>query len=205
MTENEFDTLMQIVYSRWGARSYPDAVKRRIWYFWHTLPQKSFEHAIYTLLDTSRAAPMPGEFKLLAYNERERLGLARDKESETKPSNEAKCFDCGDSGNLFISRKENYEAWARWKTGCIRCACEAGQRRPTVQGPIWNETIARSYDKEPVYRAGLGDWRPKPDQSAVDMLRLLLGKADQKNRKGQLTPVKNIITPTDNPDGPDAA
>lgn len=184
MTPTEFELLMQIVYSRWGAKAYPEPVKRRIWYFCHELPQKSFENIIYRLLDSSRAAPMPNEFKMLAYSEKDRIGIRTAKEPETKPSTEAKCWDCGDAGNLFAHRTDNESIHA-----VFRCGCPVGYSRPKGQGAQWNDFFARAWTKEPIYRKCQGDWRPKPDQSAMDMVRALSRAPieSKKTREGDLS------------------
>ncbi len=182
MTQPEFDTLMNIVYSRWGAKSYPSMVVQRIWYFWKDLPQKSFEKAIYTLLDTQKYSPMPSEFKMLAYSERDALGLRKNNEPESKPSAAAKCWDCADSGNLFAyNTKRNSGA-------VFRCHCEAGAKRAPSQGVQWAEHYAPQYEKEPIYSKDDGNWKPQVDQSCVDMVNMLRSTPMEspERRKGKL-------------------
>ncbi len=155
MTGNEFDSMMNVVYARWNAKSYPEPVRNRIWYFVKDLPIKSFESIIYALIDVSRYAPMPHEFKMLAYAEKDRLGISKNVEPESKPWKDAACKSCLDSGNLFIIRLPEYESWAKWGHGVVRCDCIVGRKRPACQGSIWNSVIEKSYKK---FCYAQGEW-----------------------------------------------
>ena len=142
---------MQRMYSLFGDKSYPEERLRSIWRACKDLPDDSFRWIVSTFIDTQKYAPLPKDFKELAYREKVRLGI-QTKEAETKPFKEANCKECGDSGNLFVVRRENHEPWAKWERGMMRCYCEVGRRRPASQGPIFNDHIARSYEKEGVYK-----------------------------------------------------
>jgi hypothetical protein len=187
VTPYEFDTLMNIAYSRWSAKSYPLAVRERIWFFVKDLPQKAFEKIIYILLDTQRSAPMPNEFKMLAYGERDALGIKQNSEPQTKPSSEAKCWACGDAGNLFIQHK------TKKITAVTRCSCTAGTARTSAQGPQWDERLASIYNIVPIYSKGQGNWKPQPGQSALDMINALRRSPLSKKRSGELTSADDII------------
>lgn len=192
MTEHEYDQLMNVVYSRWGAKSYPPPVISRIWFYVRELPAKNFERIIYILLDTQRAAPMPNEFKMLGYAEKDALGIRTAKEAETKPSKEAKCWDCGDSGNLFVRHKrKDFSA-------CMRCHCEQGRKRAPAQGEQWSEIYAQWWEKLPRY-TNEGDWRPKPDQSAVAMVNFLrnVPLKSREKRSGNIERAKFGAKPGD--------
>jgi hypothetical protein len=191
---------MRVVYSRWNEKAYPDVVKRRIWYFVGELPQKSFEKIIYTLLDTCRAAPMPNEFRMLAYAERDRLGLNSDKEPEVKPSREAKCWDCGDSGNLFATHK------TKNTSAVFRCHCKIGAERPVAQGAQWTREFARQWEIDRVYPDIKGDWRPNAlGLSLVDLVNEYSGIKRREHRSSELQPVKKLLNENSDPDGGDAA
>jgi len=201
---NEFDTLMNIVYSRWGAKSYPTPVKERIWYFVKELPQRSFETIIYALLDTSRYAPMPQEFKMLAYGEKDRLGLRKSKEIESKPSAEAKCWDCADGGNLFTRHR------TKGTSATFRCHCQAGGTRSDAQGSRWSNAFAGTHVIEPIYTKGLGDWSPDAEKKLDDMVdhmrAVLRDEEHERQRKaGSLLPIgrgiKALIGDDEGPDG----
>lgn len=194
MTANEFDTGMNLIYSRWDKKSYPEQLRMRIWYHCQVLPYKSFEKIILTLMDTSRYAPMPNEFRILAHAERERLGLSDDGEPKCKPSNEAKCWICADSGNLFAIHRENKS------TATFRCSCSVGASRPVAQGTQWNNSFGLTYDIEHIYPGVAGNWKPRPGLSLVKMLDALSGEI-KKTRKSELKPAKEIL----NPNGDDAA
>lgn len=187
MTTYEFDTLMNVVYSRWGDKNYPMVVRERIWYFVRELPQKSFEKMIYILIDTQRAAPMPNEFKMLAYGEKDALGIKGNKEPEGKQSCDAKCWDCGDSGNLFVRHK------IKNSSGVVRCHCPVGSSRPRNQGLQWSDVVAKTYAKEPVFQFGQGNWKPQPDQSGVQMVNALRSLPCEAKRESEPTPVATIL------------
>lgn len=202
MNGGEFDSLMNIVYSRWNAKAYPEAVRNRIWFFVKDIPAKSFERIIYILLDTQRAAPMPQEFKMLAYAEKDALGIRTAREPETKSSREAKCWDCGDSGNLFVESPNGK------KNAVMRCHCEVGRARPNAHGAIWTNSFANTWVKIPKYEKIKGDFRPKPDQKLIDMVayfRVLLrenAKNQAKERHGNLQSAGEILKlppPEENP------
>jgi hypothetical protein len=163
----EFDQLMNIVYSRWSDKAYPMPVKNRIWFFVKDLPQKSFEKIIYDLLDTQRYAPMPHEFRTLAYAEYGRLGLRLTKEPESKPSSEARCWDCGDSGNLFAVHR------AKNTTATFRCHCVIGAKRSVSQGAQWSLQWEKLFEKEPIHLDIKGDWRPRTGLSLNQMVNEL--------------------------------
>lgn len=189
MTGPEFDTGMNLIYSRWGQKNYPEQLRARIWYHCNILPYKSFEKIVLTLMDTSRAAPMPNEFRILAHAERDRLGLRGVGEAETKHSSQADCWDCGDSGNLAI---ETHQGHMR---GTLRCHCQAGRARPNAQGAIWSQSFEAKWRKLPQYEKGKGDWRPRDGQDAIDMLNALITKPVEKSRrKGQLTRAGDILS-----------
>ncbi len=187
MSPDEFQIGVNMMYSRWGQKAYPEQVIARVWHHCQTLPYKSFERMVLTLMDLSRAAPMPREFQLMANTERDRLGLRGKGESESVPSAQAKCWDCADSGNLFAHHKtKNYE-------GVFRCHCEVGRRRPNAQGAIWTEQYNAWWTKLPAYAKGIGNWRPTKDQTLMDSVRLLMGTQVKVKRTSELKPAIVII------------
>jgi hypothetical protein len=191
MTANEFDDGMNLIFTRWPAKQYPEPLRMRIWYHCQALPYKSFERIVLTLMDVSRAAPMPREFQILANIERDRIGLRGNAEPESQPSSEAKCWDCADSGNLFARHKaKNYE-------GVFRCHCEVGRRRPHTQGVQWSTQYTQWWTKDPAYVPGQGNWRPSKDQSLLESLALLTGKAPKEKRKSELRPARETFNPKD--------
>lgn len=165
MNDLEFEQVMRIVTGRWSEKAYPHPVVQRIWYFVKDLPRENFEIIVFKLLDSARAAPMPNEFRTLAYIERDRLGISRVKEPETKPSSEAKCWDCGDSGNLFATHKQNKSS------ATFRCHCPAGTARPASQGAQWNAKWEAVYEKDPVYLGLKGNWAPREGLSLVTLVK----------------------------------
>lgn len=190
MTEYYFKEEMKRMYSLFGEKSYPEERLKSIWRTCQTLPNESFRGIVNRFVDSSKAAPLPDEFKKLAYEEKKRLGIEI-KEPESKPSAEAQCWDCGDSGNLKILRRETFEAWAKFPEGTIRCQCEVGQKRPVSQGPIWNSQIAKSYTIDPVYPDLKGDWLPKPHLTLVKMMRLAAN--NNRSESGDLSSAADIF------------
>lgn len=186
MTPHEFDTLMNVAKSRWGEKAYPNVIKDRIWFFVKDLPVRSFERMVYTLFDVSRYAPMPQEFKMLAYAEKERLGIKGKAEPETKPSHMAKCQDCGDSGNLFARHKRNNTS------ATFRCHCQAGSSRPQAQGAQWNNYWAQQYEPERIYLGIKGDFSPRKNLSLVKMVQEFANLQPRDHRKGELRPISLI-------------
>lgn len=189
MTDFVFKKEMQRMYSLFGEKAYP---QERLWSIWKAckdLPDDSFRWIVNTFIDTCKYAPLPKEFKELAYREKVRLGIEV-KEPETKRFHECSCKDCGDSGNLFVVRKEQFEPWAKWPRGVIRCDCEVGRKRPASQGPIWNQAIGRSYDKDSIHLNVKGDWMPTQARRLVSMVREFAGKEEKSSIKsGELKKV----------------
>ena len=199
MTGDHFENQMIRMYDLFGKKSYPQSRTDSIWNACRILPNESFTWMINIFIDSAKTAPLPKEFKELAYREKVRLGIEI-KEPETKPMRESLCKDCGDSGNLFVTRKETYEAWAKWPTAVIRCFCEAGRKRPASQGPIYHEAVARSYEKNSIHLNVQGDWAPKPDRKLAGMVREFAGKEEKPSNKSS-----NLTQVNFNPDGPGAA
>lgn len=191
MTEYYFKEEMKRMYSLFGEKSYPEERLKSIWRTCQTLPNESFRGIVNRFVDSSKAAPLPDEFKKLAYEEKKRLGIEV-KEPESKPSNEAKCWDCADSGNLSIYRKDVFEPWAKTPSGTIRCHCEVGRKRPVSQGPVWTPQWANSYSKDPVYSKEIkGNWLPTPQLTLVKMMRLVANT--NRSESGDLSSVADIL------------
>lgn len=72
---------------------------------------------------------------------------SRVRQEKVASGNRVACNDCKDSGDLFVERLPSFEEWAKWKTGVIRCGCQAGLAKHPNQGPIWGPAIAKSYRK----------------------------------------------------------
>lgn len=197
MTADEFDRGMALIYSRWDKKNYPEQLRLRIWYHCQILPFKSFERITLSLMDVSRTAPMPREFQLLAHAERDRLGLRGKTEPETLPSAQARCWDCGDSGNLFATHK------VKRTSAVFRCHCEVGSRRPAHQGAQWSSVFEASHEKEPIHLGLKGDWRPRKGLSLVAMVQEMSG-VRKEHRKSELRPAGEMFK-RDHDDGGEGA
>lgn len=183
MTSEFFTSQMQRLYGLGWKKSYPDERLNSIWRYCKNLPDQSFKWIVDRFVDTAKAAPLPGEFKMLANAEMDRAGIRGIKEPESKPSKIAKCWDCADAGNLYARSK------ATGASGVFRCHCEAGARRPSAQGYQWDQKCDANYDKEPIFEKGKGDWRPRPGQDVIDMLNGLTKTPVERSRKGKLEKV----------------
>lgn len=79
---------------------------------------------------------------------------------EIQPKEIAKCWDCGDSGFIRLTRKQVFEAWARWATASAPCHCprgieliEMGKRTKSSHdfGIQFSELWLNSYEINPAY------------------------------------------------------
>ncbi len=77
---------------------------------------------------------------------------------EIQPRGIAKCWDCGDSGFVRLTRKQEFEEWARWSSGSAPCHCPRGaelisaaaRRSPPLDlGPQFNDLWKTSYSINP--------------------------------------------------------
>ncbi len=197
MTEYYFEEQMSRMRSLFGEKSYPKERLNSIWRTCAVLPNESFKFIVDRFVDSARTAPLPEEFKKLAYEEKKRLGIEY-KEPETLPSKEADCWDCGDSGNLFIFRKETFEPWAKWGDGVIRCHCKVGRARPISQGPIWNSQWETSYSKDPVYYIELQKgFRPNKEVSAWKVANVFRS-TKKKSGSEELESFEDVLSPDPN-------
>lgn len=192
MITAEFDGLMNVIFARWPAKSYPPVVQERIWHYCSMLPAQSFERIVYALLDSAKSAPTPREFQTQAHIERDRLGLWEDSDPsdpKPKPSADAKCWDCADAGHLFTSHKFNNYTFS------FRCHCPAGAKRPACQGPIWTNAWSTTHRIDPIYPDIKGDWKPNDKRTLTSMVEALVGlnQDDRKKRKSDLLPLGNSL------------
>lgn len=74
---------------------------------------------------------------------------------EIRPKNLCECRDCGDSGFIRLSRKPQFEAWARYESGSAPCHCSNGrlvsQNTKYNLGPQFSRAWESSYQVVPTY------------------------------------------------------
>ena len=95
---------------------------------------------------------------------------------EIQLKEESKCWDCADSGFVRLKRLENYESWAKFKTGSAPCHClrgkeliEAGLRKKERVdfGPQFGERWKKSYEIIPEYTELSGIFTRDHDEDDV--------------------------------------
>lgn len=188
MSPETFRIQMGRMYSLFGEKTYPQERLESIWQFCQDLPDHVFRQMVNSFIDDAKSAPLPKEFKSLAasYFAKNR---GFNQEPETKPSAQARCWDCGDSGNAFANKKSNGASYV------FRCHCRIGGDRPKAQGAQWSAHFEAEYELQPLYKKNQGDWKPKPDQTATQMLAFLRGRPVEGVRKGHLASIKEIVDP----------
>lgn len=158
ITRDQFRLQIDRMVDVWGEKAFSEQREHIIWEAIKPYEYGQVIAVVDDFIRNSRQSPLPSDFITAARN------MGRGKKDyalgEIKPQELAICMDCGDSGFIRLSRKPQYDSWAKWDIGSAPCHCprgwqliEAGLRRkqPIELGPQFNDFWRSSYDVMPAY------------------------------------------------------
>lgn len=129
MIQIEFDNLINELVQVYGERSFPSAVKKRIWNYCQDMTKAQFHGAVTWAIDNLDKAPRISYFKT-------RTNLT----PQLAPKG---CPSC-DEGRIYKTDTQRIG-----QPVVFRCFCEAGWHWSS-DIPIWNESYAKRYQREKV-------------------------------------------------------
>lgn len=153
ITRDQFALQIDRLIDTFGEKAFSAQREHLIWESVDGLEYANVIAIVDEFIRNSRHAPLPGEFSKAAsdyrkHNKRYALG-------EVKPMELANCKDCLDSGFVLVTRKSEFQRWAKWQSGSAACHCErgreliqAGLRRksPIDLGSQFSDHWSTSYD-----------------------------------------------------------
>ncbi len=191
LTDREFDQQLERLSATYGEKAFSGERQQLIWHYVKTLPAHSFKVIVDRIIEQERYAPMPKLFKELAYKEKARLGIESPEwPRPVKPSAEADCHWCGDSGAVSLQRRPGTESWNRYQSTIVRCSCRVGRSGPRTWGEQWNQRWDKGFFRVAQYPSGHGNWGPTAKatfEEKAEALRSLkqIHENEQKGKRGK--------------------
>lgn len=166
----EFEKQMGRLGRTYGPKAFTDERRKLMWRYVKDIPARSFALMVDRIIEQERYAPMPKIFKEMAWKVKAELGIEIPAwPKKAKPSDEAKCHWCGDSGSLFIETKPEFN----FMHATIRCDCKAGRYGPESWGPCWSSSLRSTWFRIAIYPDGHGDWSPNTPESMQDKIETM--------------------------------